>query len=91
MTGIALITKERKEQLYKHGISVSSDVSAHPDRELSQAARALLLKEPSIVDFPFTWRRIPKVHFMVRKTYKERLIIAGALIAAELDRINNLP
>lgn len=39
--------------------------------------------------YPKTWSSLFSEN-IVRKPYKERLIIAGALIAAEIDRINQI-
>ncbi len=39
------------------------------------------------MSFPTHWNKIDTKH-MVEKSHKKRLIIAGALIAAELDRLN---
>lgn len=87
-TGIKLIAKERKEQLTKHGRTVQEDVDCNDDNQLPIAAMLLLeggittrLQAPSEWDDD-TWKK------MVDKPYRERLIIAGALIAAELDRLN---
>lgn len=89
-TGIELIAEERREQIEKHGFTVESDVKGNWDRQLPYASKQLLdpimpfkIKTPNGWYFKF-WARI------VKKTYKERLIIAGALIAAEIDRIQSL-
>lgn len=92
MTGIELIAQERKEQIEKHGISVKNDVSLNKDGQLLNAARKLLI-EGKISDVilhnpPKAWNK-PIWMRMCNKTYKQRLIIAGALIAAELDRLQN--
>jgi hypothetical protein len=82
-TGAELIAQERLEQIEKHGYNVERDVMIHPDGKLIAAAweltedRALL---PEGWHAP-TWER------MLSKPKKERLIIAGALIAAEIDRL----
>ena len=59
------------------------------DKELAYAASALTYPHPYAHDFddyPENWDRNVVAH-MMQKPYKERLIIAGALIAAELDRL----
>lgn len=84
-TGIELIAIERQEQIEKHG---------HQDciwdnQELIQAAIATI--EGDINKYPKWWRmHSPFVEKISKKPIKERLIIAGALIAAELDRLNDL-
>ena len=42
---------------------------------------------PMMMDFPTEWQG-PVMERAMAKSYKERLIIAGALIAAEIDRLN---
>lgn len=86
-TGIELIAKERKEQIEKHGHTIQQDVDHNDQRQLALAASALIeggltnsLWCPSEWDDD-TWQK------MVNKSYKERLITAGALIAAEIDRL----
>jgi len=61
------------------------------EKPLTKAAAALTVEygnalasevmKPKDWDFT-TWRK------MMKKSYKKRLIIAGALIAAEIDRMN---
>lgn len=87
-TGVELIAEERREQIEKHGRSIELDQS-YEDLELMKAAKAMLFDEPLqrwsvLVDLG--WDRTISQH-MANKYYKERLIIAGALIAAELDRL----
>ena len=90
MTGIELIAKERKEQLEKHGISVKNDAQFNSMMEynglpaLSLAAIRLL--DDSIQRVPAHWDK-KRLEKMESKPYKERLIIAGALLAAEIDRV----
>jgi hypothetical protein len=94
-TGIELITAERKEQLEKHGRSISQDAiyNSTIERPLTKAAACLSidLGFESTVKFmrPENWDK-EIWRKMTNKTYKERLIIAGALIAAEIDRIQYL-
>jgi hypothetical protein len=91
-SGIQLITKERKEQIKKHNRSVEEDVLLNTRLQLPMGAVALIEKDwtfngdkrtPEGWDFKI-WNK------MHNKSYKERLIIAGALIAAEIDRIQRL-
>lgn len=89
MTGIELIAKERQEQIEKHGKTAAYDESHNQDRALVKAAIALLQEHPSIIDFPESWLVNTLTHKMRNKSYGERLVIAGALIAAEIDRITH--
>jgi hypothetical protein len=97
MTGIELIAKEREEQLIKHGRTVESDRRENGNCQLSAAASTLcwwvsseFVEMQDILEeemCPSGWdKEIWKK--MLDKPYKERLIIAGALIAAEIDRIS---
>jgi hypothetical protein len=94
-TGIELIAQERQDQIEKHGRTIEKDARLNNRKQLSQGAANLILpsgdnmsdqynrffNRPSDWDEDI-WER------MVDKPYKERLIIAGALIAAEIDRLN---
>lgn len=94
-SGIELIAQERQEQLEKHWRTITSDVELNGDYQLATAAvRMLFTPEDKGFDLiqnfdifrPLGWDdRIWRK--MINKTYKERLIIAGALVAAELDRL----
>lgn len=93
-TGIELIDAERQRQIYKHGFTASHH-AAHPEwyenYQLQDAAATLL--EHELEEVVHLTERVPdgwdKEWFfdLNRRSHKERLIIAGALIAAELDRI----
>jgi hypothetical protein len=92
-TGIELIAIERQEQIEKHGRTVEKDVELNSsENQLQEAAYHLIGKEWLYVadneeTCPIGWNQ--KVwNKMFNKEYKERLIIAGALIAAEIDRLN---
>lgn len=91
MTGIELIAEERRQQIHKHGRTVEDDADQNDNNQLSLGALMLLSidYEEGIdsVSFPDGWDHDICNH-MLSKTYKERLIIAGALIAAEIDRIS---
>jgi hypothetical protein len=86
-TGDDLIADERFQQVMKHGRSIHDDLKVNPNGELVQMARALI---------EFNWGAAPKnwdrglVDRMMNKTYSQRLVIAGALLAAEIDRVNLL-
>jgi hypothetical protein len=100
MTGIELITKERKEQIEKHGRTIEDDIKYNAYRELTKAAEGLLNfntkgtkeEDENYAEFfrPKNWNKDIWIKMCCDKGYKERLIIAGALIAAELDRIIQL-
>lgn len=91
-TGIELIAIERKEQIEKHGRTIEKDVEINDFRELAIAAQALIQNDSEDegldYQFPFSWDK-ELVRRLCMKSYKERLIIAGALIAAEIDRLQN--
>jgi len=93
-TGIELITKERDEQISKHGRTIRKDVEINKKAQLSFAAAILTCPTPeqyadssNNYACPTGWD-INVWNKMRLKSYKERLIIAGALIAAEIDRLN---
>ena len=92
-TGLEFIAKERQEQIEKHHFSVDIDVKHNNHYQLSQAAGLLTwLDEEEYghdVDAccptewnPERWRK------MMGKSYLDRLAIAGAFCAAEIDRMN---
>jgi len=94
-TGIELISKEREEQISKHHRTIEKDVENNSYKQLAGAAHGLLAKDfdeypPDYFEvIPPGWNE-ESYKKMFDKPYKERLIIAGALIAAELDRLENL-
>lgn len=98
-TGIELIAKERDEQLNKHKKSIIDDAIFNNHYQLSEAASLLLWVDPEEVggealnddtyyfnNAPVDWD-LNSWNKMMNKEYDERLIISGALIAAELDRL----
>lgn len=91
MSGVELIKKERDEQIRKHGYMICDDVENNNNCQLTQAAQGLLkgIKDFSRTTPPNNWSSIVWIK-MISKSYKERLIIAGALIAAEIDRLNRI-
>jgi len=94
-TGIELIAEERQEQIEKHRRTIEQDVKENSHYQLSTAAGMLCWVDEE--DFgddsngfcPVGWDSDIWNH-MIGKSYKERLIIAGALIAAEIDRLQRL-
>ena len=91
-SGIELIRKEREEQIEKHNRTVDLDIKINDEYQLPFAASVLshpfLLKSEMISSIPKGWNLTIWTK-MCSKTRKERYIIAGALIAAELDRLIN--
>lgn len=95
-SGIELIAQERQEQIEKHGRTIDHDLEANTFHQLSDAAALLcgvpteLLydEQPIPKDYaPFNWE-LATFRKMMDKDYIDRLVIAGALIAAEIDRLN---
>lgn len=88
-TGVELISKERAEQIEKHGHTPSGDM--HNDY-LIVLAKYLLMDDDD-AEKQDVWDQLVSGYnvdfsYMERldsKTYREKLTIAGALIAAELD------
>jgi len=85
-TGIKLITEERKEQIEKHHRSINADSLHNSDQQMRVAANRLTQKNAITSGSPTNWNK-DLWHKMRNKPYKERLIIAGALLAAEIDRV----
>lgn len=93
-TGIELIAKEREEQINKHGRTIESDVEINKGWQLSTVASVLVNQSfrsnrQRLTLMPENWDDLICLK-MIQKPYKERLIIAGALIAAELDRLTSI-
>lgn len=92
-TGAELIAIERQEQIEKHGRTIERDVKENTEGELAYFAGVLCHERSNEVEevmnyLPPKWDR-ELCRKMLNKPYKERLIIAGALISAEIDRLNN--
>lgn len=83
--GAEEIARERARQFIEHRHSIKDDVLHNPNGELVIAARALMKELCNPHDFPEHWG-IAYVRKLILKPYTERLIIAGALLAAEVDR-----
>jgi hypothetical protein len=80
-TGINVIAQERREQIEKHGFSMKNDLK-YNNNELVDAAAQYLLTD-AVSCWPENWKE---------EDYKpgdriEELKRAGALIAAEIDRL----
>jgi len=85
-TGIELITEEREEQLNKHNRSKEHD-SEHEEGQLKLAAIFALepFEDMKGINL-YGWDEFTEKVSV--KNEVDRLKIAGALIAAEIDRIN---
>ncbi len=86
--GAALISKERQEQIEKHHRTLDHDVERNSMGELVMAAKAILASEEG--QFPAGWD-LTIIQKMCDKPYPERIVIAGAFLAAEYDRISADP
>ena len=90
LSGIQLITQEREEQISKHNRSVAKDAELNKFDQLTKGAQILSNihydTDYAKPDCPIGWNLEIWLK-MVNKPYNERLAIAGALLAAELDRI----
>jgi hypothetical protein len=93
-SGIELIAQERKEQMEKHGITIEHDIVCNSKDQLIWGAYELIGKDftyglPIDEAAPFGWD-LGIFAKMYDKPLRDRLIIAGALIAAEIDRLQNI-
>lgn len=88
MNAANLISLERREQLKKHGITVEQDLNFNKEGQLAEAARKLSVEKLDVSDYfaPKGWDEAIWEK-MINKPYPRRLLIAGALIAAEYDRL----
>lgn len=92
-TGIELIIKKRESQLAK-GYTPEEDLLTNNSCQLLNAIHVMVFyqnidkdSESNILSkIPANWDKQVWLK-MCRKPYTERLAIAGALIAAEIDRI----
>lgn len=93
-TGIELIAEEREEQKVKHGYSLDEDAEYYSSEELRKAAIYSLTLDrgwyPESWEFWWHDKMMSKKERMSQNEfYIERLKIAGALIAAEIDRLQS--
>lgn len=90
--GAYSIAVERDKQIKKHGFTAEHHVN-HPEwyenNQLKKATVSILFPETIHAETPENWDQEWFTNLMNRSN-KERLIIAGALIAAEIDRITEL-
>lgn len=90
--GVQLIGAEREKQIDKHGFTAEHHVN-HPEwyeaDQLKYAVKSILYPDSIHSSTPENWD-VEWFENLMRRSNKERLIIAGALIAAELDRLSEL-
>jgi hypothetical protein len=90
ITGIDLIVQERTEQITKHNWTPKHD-DEHASSELAIEASHLALQQTNCVVFNATFNREEYEQFgLITKLSGQRihqLKVAGALIAAEIDRL----
>lgn len=93
-TGIELITGERQNQISK-GYSIEFDTQTNNEKQLLDAATQLISYNNHLNYADYEFNRVIPIGWnqdvwlkLCRKSYLERLIIAGALISAEIDRVN---
>ena len=82
--GVELISEERGRQITDLGRTPDYDILNNPCGTLSGGAAFIITLNP--IFFPTNWDQ-SFIEKWDKKTEKERMIIAGALIAAEIDRI----
>lgn len=83
MTGLAKVTEERLRQIWKHGYIPDHDITHNPNGELVSAA--LYAINPKNANYPDGWDLKFKDKIQ-SKTETERLVVACALLVAEIDR-----
>lgn len=90
-TGAELIQDERLEQQVKHGYDSYHDSAINSDGQLVDAATIIANIETMTIH---DWREIgwndDRYYHIKKKSKVEQLAIAGALIAAEIDRLNEI-
>jgi uncharacterized protein YegP (UPF0339 family) len=83
MNGILMSVKERHEQINKHGFSVQNDKESYSKGQLLAAAMFFLTGNEDL--WPIGWDR-HSVRRYAKKTKVQRLVVAIALLMAEVDR-----
>lgn len=89
-SGVELISEEREKQISKHGFTGEHHFNKpewYEKGQLIEAANTLSMKEIKSCLVPFNWD-IVWFSDLCNRPYKERLVISGALIASEIDRLN---
>lgn len=90
ISGIEIIMAERHEQLNVHEFTIVNDKLMNSNGELIKAAEfciSIYNGNPDPDLFPDNWNPIFKEKWLRSKTPSQLLAIAGAFMAAELDRI----
>ena len=87
-TGIELIAKERQRQIDQEGWTPAHD-DEHEFDELALAAAAYALPASHKNSEPYLWPWDYKYYKSPNDRVRE-LVKAGALIAAEIDRLNRI-
>lgn len=85
-TGLAMIAQERQEQLEIQMYAPVND-DGYLNNQLLRVSTAIVTGDSG--DFPTDWD-YEWYRKTIRKPINERLAIAGALIAAEIDRLNKI-
>ena len=85
--GAELISRERNEQIHKHGFSAENDTHYYGNGELIEAA--LFCADPDQFPFPEHWNPI-YAEKIKAKNELDRVKIMGAFCAAEIDRLISL-
>lgn len=92
-SGVQLIAEERIEQIVKHGHSLSSDAEKYQDHELIRAACAIAFVGDKDKVMTCTMPA-PDWAWAIRGRIENDRIhclkVAGALLAAEIDRLQNI-
>lgn len=95
MTGIELIAKERTRQIEYEGYTLKDDLY-HTDQGLALSAASYALPhehrktDPKFVGTPDLWPWDAEYWKPTPEDRVRELVKAGALIAAEIDRLNSL-
>ncbi len=86
MPGIRHITNERIEQIEKHGYTLQHDKSEHSEGEdlINLAIYCLTLDDTY---YPATWEDDQKILIKKKESVIDRLAVAGALCAAQIDAL----
>lgn len=91
-TGVEFISKERRQQIRKHGFTIAKDYKFYSKGELKQAAMFCLeMVDKSPIHTPINkWPEGWDDYFrrtIINKEDFEKIIVAGAFCAAEIDRL----
>lgn len=87
-TGIELIAEERQEQIEKHGYTIKKD-QGYINGQLISAAIFSLMPNNDLIKWPEHWSQKHK-YIIKAKDRIGKLKVAGAFIAAEIDRLQSI-